>query len=185
MKYSDSILIARPVETVFDLLADVKRATEWDKSVIGVEIIHKGPWSERAKSIWHLKAGKETLEVIETVTAYSTPNVIASTFEITRFLPPTPQQIKDRGLPDINHEFELGEQFKFQYGNGPVSGNLRLECTVSGNDETILQIDFEYIVGGYTATAARVARLFRHKPLKKPLKNIKKAAESEPKTQNG
>ena len=123
IKYSDSILIARPIADVFDILADVKRASEWDKSVLGVEIISKGPWSERAKSIWHLKSGKETLELIETVTEFSRPNIIASNFEITRFLPPTPQQIQERGLPDINHEFELGEQFKFMFGNGPVTGN--------------------------------------------------------------
>lgn len=184
-KYSESILIARPIADVFDLLADVKRATEWDKSVVGVEVIDKGPWSKRAKSIWHLKHGKETLEMIEVVTGFSRPDLIASTFEITRFLPPTPQQIEDQNLPNINHEYELAEEFASMFGKSPVTGNAKMKLLAGGDNETTLQISFELSLGGYIAIMARISGLFRRKPIRKFLKNIKKVAESASENING
>jgi len=185
LKYSDRILIVRPIEDVFDIVTDVKRASEWNKSVLGVEIINKGPWSERAKSIWHLKSGKETLEMIETVTGFSRPNTITSTFEITRFLPPTPQQIKDRKLPNINHEYELAEQFTGVFGNNPVTGNATMELVAAGDNETTLQVSYNISIGGVTGAIGRISGLFRRKPLKKLLKNIKTVAEAAPENVDG
>ncbi len=185
IKYSDRILIAHPIEDVFGLIMDINRAREWDKSVLGVEIIKKGPWNERAKAIWHLKFGKEALELIETVTGFTRPDLIASTFEITRFLPPTPQQIEDRKLPNINHEFELAEEFAGMFGKSPVTGNSKMELLAGGGNETALQISFEISLGGYSAIMARISGLFRRKPLKRILKNIKTVAEAASENGNG
>ncbi|MCF6317386.1 MAG: hypothetical protein L3J30_14175 [Marinosulfonomonas sp.] len=185
LKYSDRILIARPIEHVFGIVMDVNRAREWDKSVLGVEVIIKGPWNERAKSIRHLKSGNQTLELIETVTGFWRPDHIASAFGISRFLPPTPQQIEDQKLPDINHEYELAEGFTGMFGKSPVTGNSRIELLAGGGNETALQISFGLSLGGYSAIMARISGLFRRKPLKKILNSIKTVAEATPENGDG
>ena len=175
----------RPAAQVFDILADVSRAREWDPSVLAVKVINKGPWSERAKAIWHIKSGKEVLEMVEVVTAFSRPNIVASSFEFIRYLPPTPQQITDRGLPDINHEYELAEQFKFMFGNAPVTGSQEIRVIALAADQTTLQISFNISIGGVTRAIAHISGLFRRNPLKKLLKNIKTVAEAAPENGNG
>lgn len=185
IKYSDRILIARPIEHVFGIIMDINRAREWDKSVLGVELIVKGPWNERAKAIWHLKFGKETLEPIETVTGFWRPDLIASAFEISRFLPPTPQQIEDQKLPDINPEYELAKEFTGMFGKSPATGSSRMELLAGGDNETALQISFGLFLGGYSAIMARISGSFRRKPLKKFLNSIKTVAESTPENGNG
>ncbi len=118
--------------------------------------------------------------MVEIVTAFSRPDSVATAFEFIRFLPPTPQQIEGRGLPDINHEFELAEQFRFMYGNAPVTGSTEFRLTALTPGQTTLQVSFNISIGGVTGAIARISWLFRRKPLKKLLKNIKTVAEAAP-----
>ena len=179
MKQSAAIDILRPPPEVYDLVSNPRQASVWNPAILGVETITSGPWAPGSQTIWILNFGGDKLEMIETAIECSRPERIASTYEFIRFLPPTPAEISEKGMPRINYEYELGEKFHTMFGKYRPSGLTVIELFPRDDNATFLRITDELQIGGIAGFTHRMAILFRRQPLKKLIKSMKITIESE------
>lgn len=178
MKQSESIHILRPQEEVFDLVTNPDLAPAWNGSIHSVDILTGGPWEPGSQAIWVTEFGSDKLEYIETAIECVRPKLTASTYEFIRFVPPTPEEIRKEGLPRINYEYELHEQFQTMFGKYRPTGIIVNEFLPADENTTVLRITDDLEIGGLAGFLSRMAIIFRRKPLKKTLKLIKSTIEN-------
>jgi len=179
MKQSASIDILRPPHEVYNLVSNPRLVSVWNPVVLDATTLTSGPWVPGSQTIWILNFGGEKLEMIETAIECNKPVRIASTYEFTRFIPPTPAEISEKGMPRINYEYELSEKFRAMFGKYRPSGLTVIELFPKDDNATFLRITDELQIGGIAGFTRRMAILFRRQPLKKLIKSMKATIESE------
>jgi carbon monoxide dehydrogenase subunit G len=81
MKYTCSVDIARPIDTVINLFDNPDNLKHWQPGLLSFEHLSGDPGTPGATSKLHYKMGKREIEMIETVIARDLPSNFSGTYE--------------------------------------------------------------------------------------------------------
>ena len=81
MKYSNEVVIKRPLKEVIDLFDNEENMFKWQPGLVEFEHLsgNKGETGSRSRLMY--KMGKREVEMIETITAKNLPDVFNGTYE--------------------------------------------------------------------------------------------------------
>jgi len=81
MKYSQSVIINRPIDKVIELFDDPDNLYKWMDGLQEFEHLDGTPGEVGARSRMKFKMGKREIEMIETITVKDLPREFAGTYE--------------------------------------------------------------------------------------------------------
>ena len=81
MKYTNEVIINRPIEKVVALFDDPDSLAKWQPGFVSLEPISGIPGEAGSKSKLTYKMGKRTVEMIETITFRNLPETFQGTYE--------------------------------------------------------------------------------------------------------
>lgn len=81
LKYSNQVIINKPIQTVIELFDSVENLKEWQPGLISFDHISGVAGQEGAKSRLKYKMGKREIEMIETITRKNLPQEFSGTYE--------------------------------------------------------------------------------------------------------
>lgn len=112
MKYTEEIVISKPVEHVVELFDNPDNMDQWMEGLQSFETISGTTGQPGAKSRLKFKMGKRDIEMIETVTARNLPDEYVTTYEADGVF----NIVKNRfvALPDGKTKFVNEQEFQFK-----------------------------------------------------------------------
>lgn len=81
MKYTNEIVIDRPVDEVITLFDNPDNMYKWMDGLVGHELVSGEAGQEGARMVLKFKMGKNTFEMTETVTERNLPDMFAGKYE--------------------------------------------------------------------------------------------------------
>lgn len=81
MKYSNEIIIHRPLTRVIELFDNPENLKQWQPGLESVELVSGVPGQPGAKSRLVYQMGKRTIEMVETVTVRNIPEEFSGSYE--------------------------------------------------------------------------------------------------------
>ncbi len=112
MKYTEEIVINKPVEQVVELFDNPDNMDKWMEGLQSSETISGRAGQPGAKSKLRFKMGKRDIEMIETVTVRNLPEEYSTTYEADGVF----NIVKNRfiAMPDGKTKFVNEQEFQFK-----------------------------------------------------------------------
>ncbi len=81
MKYSQELVIARPIGRVIELFDEPTITPLWREGLLCIEPLTGAPGEPGSTSKWWFQVGERMVEMIETVTVHNLPQELSMTYE--------------------------------------------------------------------------------------------------------
>lgn len=112
MKYTNEIIINKPVDKVIALFDNPNNLDKWMEGLQTFVHISGTPGQEGAKSLLKFKMGKREIEMIETVTVRNFPHEFSGTYEAKGVFNSVKNKFID--LPGQRTKYISEQEFKLQ-----------------------------------------------------------------------
>lgn len=112
MKYSNQVIINKPIGRVIELFDSVENLYKWMPGLQSYEHISGEPGHAGAKAKLKFKMGKREIEMIETVTLRDLPHEFSGTYEAKGVI--NPQRNLFTAIDDNTTKYESISEFEFK-----------------------------------------------------------------------
>ncbi|MBR9860317.1 SRPBCC family protein [bacterium] len=82
MKYTNEIILNKPLEEVIEKFTDPDGLKHWMEGLQSTEQLEGEPGTEGAKMKMHFKTGKREIEMVETILINDLPNQFKSSYDV-------------------------------------------------------------------------------------------------------
>lgn len=111
MKYSNQVIINKPIEKVIELFDSVDNLYKWMPGLLSYEHISGEAGQVGAKAKLKFKMGKREIEMIETITTRNLPQEFSGVYEANGVV--NPQQNFFTAIDENTTRYETISEFKF------------------------------------------------------------------------
>ncbi|PTX54311.1 hypothetical protein C8N43_3125 [Litoreibacter ponti] len=165
-KFAGDVVIARPVDEVFDLYTNARLTAERADTRTLVEFTHIGEDGPGTQAVWTFIHPEMKTEMIETVIEMDRPHHIASHLQITRVLPLAPHEVTPGVKPML--AYDMKDNYSPLYGRLPVEGVMRCGFTPADGG-TRLELFTEMKLGGLSRLFGWTSKLAKRHPMQAEL----------------